>query len=434
MAPDRIRSLDTLTPSSSPGTIPPLRAEDALRRRLKRNRALATSLLIGMGVVFIGTHFIAAPGFSIGLLRATSEAGIVGGLADWFAVTALFRHPLGLPIPHTAIVPKSKERIGQTLGRFIERHFFTQEVLIKKLRNAHAAQRFATWLSAPATAPVIANAVVAAMPYLVRSLDSHDLREFVRRTLGKQIRQADIAPVIGRAIHMITESGEADVLFERTLGVAARWLEENRDQIYSLVQQRSRWWIPRTINRKIADAIITGCADLLNDLREPESEIRLKFRQALAGLIDELLNSSEQRKQINASKNRILDHPDVKAWVAAVWRETSRVTLEDLSQPNSKARAAVEKICMLIGRTLANDNAMSRHIDEFLEELAVYLVSWRHEIGAFVAEVVRSWDSPTLVERLELVVGSDLQYIRMNGTIVGALAGCLIFLGSQLIG
>ncbi|WEX74043.1 DUF445 domain-containing protein [Sinorhizobium numidicum] len=434
MAPDRIRSLDTPTPSSPPGTIPPARTEDALRRRLKRNRALATSLLVAMGAVFVATHFIADPNFSTRLLRSTSEAGIIGGLADWFAVTALFRHPLGLPIPHTAIIPNSQERIGQTLGRFIERHFLTKEVLLQKLRNAHAAQRFATWLSAPATAPIIANAVVAALPYLVRSLDSRDLREFARRTLGKQVQQADIAPVIGRAIHMVTESGEADVLFERVLGVSARWLEENREQIYDLVKQRSRWWIPRTINRKIADAIITGCADLLNDLREPESEVRLKFREALAHLIDELTNSPEQRQQINASKNRILEHPDVQAWVAALWHETSRVMLDDLSHPTSKARAAVERICMLLGRTLAADEAMLKHMDAFLEELAVYLVSWRHEISTFVAEVVRSWDSPTLVERLELVVGSDLQYIRMNGTIVGALAGCLIFLASQLIG
>ncbi|MCA1440000.1 DUF445 domain-containing protein [Ensifer sp. IC4062] len=432
MAPDRIRSLDAPSPAS--GTLPPPRSEDFLQRRLKRNRTLATSLLVTMGVVFVGAHFVPDPGFATRLLRATAEAGIVGGLADWFAVTALFRHPLGIPIPHTAIIPNSQERIGQTLGRFIERHFLTQEVLLKKLRSANAAQRFAKWLSAPETAPVIANAVVAAMPYLVRSLDSHDLREFIRRTLGKQLRQTDIAPLMGRVIHMVTASGEADVLFERVLGVAALWLEENREQIYGLVQQRSRWWIPKSINEKIADAIITGCADLLNDLRKPESEVRLKFREALAHLVNELINSPEQRQQINASKNRILEHPDVQAWVAAVWQETSRVMLEDLSQPTSKARAAVEKICMLIGKTLATDEAMLKHMDAFLEELAVYLVSWRHEIGKFVTEVVRSWDSPTLVERLELVVGSDLQYIRMNGTVVGALAGSLIFLTSQLIG
>ncbi|APO68853.1 hypothetical protein IE4872_CH03253 [Rhizobium gallicum] len=433
MSPDRSRSLDTLG-QSQPSGPPQLVAEDGLRRRLNRNRALATSLLVAMGALFLVTHFVTDPGFLISLLRATAEAGIVGGLADWFAVTALFRHPLGLPIPHTAIVPSSQERIGQSLGRFLERHFLTEEVLLRKLRNAHAAKRFSTWLASPETAPVLAEAVAAALPYVIRTMDNNDLQEFARRTLGEQLQQADIGPVMGRAIHIMTASGETDVLFERALGVAAQWLEENRDQIFHMVRERSRWWIPRAIDRKVANSIITGSIDLLNDLREPESEVRLKFREALFHLIDELINSPEQREQINAFKNRIVEHPEVQAWIAAVWHETSRVMLEDLSRPDSKARIAVERICLLVGRVLATDEAMLNHIDTLLEKLAVYLVSWRHEISAFVAEVVRSWDSATLVDRLELVVGSDLQYIRMNGTIVGAFAGCFIFLVSQLLG
>jgi len=423
---------DFSRPFEAPGA--PSNAEDGLRLRLRRNRLLATSLLLSMVAIFLGTHLVSEPGFAVRLLRAAAEAGIVGGLADWFAVTALFRHPLGLPIPHTAIVPMSKERIGHTLGRFLERHFLTEEVLVRKLKSANMAQRFATWLAAPSTAPVLAGAVVSALPYVIRTLDNADLQDFARRSLGKQVRQADIAPVMGRAIDVLTASGETDVLFERALGVAAQWLEENREQIFDLVRERSRWWIPRTIDRKIADAIVTGSADLLNKLREPDSDVRLRFREALHRLIEDLINSPEQREQINAFKNRLLEHPELQAWIAAVWHETSRVMLEDLSRPNSKARNAVERICLLVGRALATDETMLKHIDALLERIAVYLVSWRHEIGAFVAEVVRSWDTPTLVDRLELVVGSDLQYIRMNGTIVGALAGCFIFLVSQILG
>ncbi|MBP2238533.1 uncharacterized membrane-anchored protein YjiN (DUF445 family) [Sinorhizobium kostiense] len=425
---------DLSQPFEAPRAPMPSNAEDGLRLRLRRNRLLATSLLLSMVAIFLGTHLVPEPGFAVRLLRAAAEAGIVGGLADWFAVTALFRHPLGLPIPHTAIVPTSKERIGQTLGRFLERHFLTEEVLVRKLRSANMAQRFATWLAAPSTAPVLAGAVVSALPYVIRTLDNADLQDFARRSLGKQVRQADIAPVMGRAIDVLTASGETDVLFERALGVAAQWLEENREQIFDLVRERSRWWIPRTIDRKIADAIVTGSADLLNKLREPDSDVRLKFREALHRLIDDLINSPEQREQINAFKNRLLEHPELQAWIAAAWHETSRVMLEDLSRPNSKVRNAVERICLLVGRALAADETMLKHIDALLERLAAYLVSWRHEIGTFVSEVVRSWDTPTLVDRLELVVGSDLQYIRMNGTIVGALAGCFIFLVSQILG
>ncbi|WP_165928362.1 DUF445 domain-containing protein [Rhizobium sullae] len=386
-----------------------------------------------MGALFLATHFVTNPGFLVRLLAAAAEAGIVGGLADWFAVTALFRHPLGLPIPHTAIIPSSQERIGRSLGRFLERHFLTEEVLVRKLRDAHAAKRFSSWLASPETAPILADAAAAALPYVVRTLNNNDLQEFARRTLGEQVQQADIAPVMGRAIHIMTASGETDVLFERAIGIAAQWMEENREQIFHLVRERSRWWIPRTVDRKVANAIVTGSIELLNNLREPESEVRLKFREALFHLIDELINSPEQREQINAFKSRIIEHPEVQAWVAAVWHETSRVMLEDLSRPDSKARMALERICLLVGRTLATDEAMLKHIDALLEKLAVYLISWRHEISAFVDEVVRSWDSATLVDRLELVVGSDLQYIRMNGTIVGAFAGCFIFLASQLL-
>jgi uncharacterized membrane-anchored protein YjiN (DUF445 family) len=407
--------------------------EETARSRLRRNRTLATGLLVLMGATFAGTHLVPSPGFGTLLVRSAAEAGIVGGLADWFAVTALFRYPLGLPIPHTAIIPNNKDRIGRTLGRFVERNFLTEEILLTKLRKAEAGRRIAEWLAAPGTAPLIAGAIATALPHVIRSLGSRDLHEFAQRTLGEQLRQADLAPIVGRVVQMLTASGEADVLFERAIGIAVRWLDENRGQIDELVQERSRWWIPKTIDRRIATAIVSGIADLLQSLRQPESEARLKFRAALADLTDELLNSPEQRDQLNASKNRILSHPDVQAWLASVWNELSRTVLDDLARPSSKTRGALEQGLHLVGRALATDQAMQRHIDEVLERLARQLIAWRGEIGTFITDVVRSWDTATLTERLELVVGSDLQYIRMNGTVVGACAGCLIFLVTSLL-
>ncbi|QRM32540.1 DUF445 domain-containing protein [Microvirga sp. VF16] len=406
--------------------------EENARQRLRRNRNLATGLLLGMGATYVATHLVREPGFGTLLVRSGAEAGIVGGLADWFAVTALFRYPLGLRIPHTAIIPNNKDRIGRTLGRFVERHFLTEEILLAKLRKAHAGQRIAEWLAAPQTAPLIADTIIAAIPHLIRTLESHDIHDFANRTLGEQLRQADLAPIIGRAIEMTTTSGEADVLFERAIGIAVGWLEDNRSQIDDLVRERSRWWIPKAIDRRIAAAIVSGIMDLLQGLAQPDSDVRLKFRDALAGLIDELLNSPEQREQLNASKNRILNHPDVQAWIASVWGELSQTMLDDLAQPSSKMRSALEQGLHLVGRTLASDHVMQRHIDEALERLAAYLTTWRGEIGGFIAEVVRTWDTRTLTDRLELVVGSDLQYIRMNGTVVGACAGCLIFLLTSL--
>jgi uncharacterized membrane-anchored protein YjiN (DUF445 family) len=183
--------------------------EESARRRLKRNRALASGLLLASGAILIGTHLVDAPGFSILLLRAAAEAGIVGGLADWFAVTALFRRPLGLPIPHTAIIPHNKDRIAEALGRFVERNFLTEETVLKKLRSADAAKRFTLWLAAPETAAAIADSIIKALPYIVRSLGDSDLQRFAQQTLGEQLRQADIASLLARAIQIFAETGEA---------------------------------------------------------------------------------------------------------------------------------------------------------------------------------------------------------------------------------
>jgi uncharacterized membrane-anchored protein YjiN (DUF445 family) len=402
--------------------------EELARRRLRHNRVLATGLLGLMGATFFGTHMVDDPGFATLLVRSGAEAGVVGGLADWFAVTALFRRPMGLPIPHTAIIPNSKDRIGQAIGRFVERNFLTEEAILSKVRQSHPTRRLATWTTNPEVAAAMAGTVVAAMPYAIRSLENQDLHDFVNRTLGEQFREADIASVLGRAIDLVSASGEADVLFERAIGIAARWLEENRSRFDELVQERSRWWIPKTINRRIAAAISKGILNLLNELRQEDSNARMQFREALSGLVDELLNSPEQREQLNAAKNRLLDHPDIKAWFAVIWHDVSQATLNDLSQPTSRTRLGLEKAILAIGQAVGSDPAMQRHIDSVVERTVRHLVSWRSEIGVFIAEVVSSWDARALSDRLELVVGSDLQYIRMNGTIVGAIVGCLLFL------
>ena len=220
-------------------------------------------------------------------MRSGAEAGVVGGLADWFAVTSLFRRPMGLPIPHTAIIPNSKDRIGQAIGRFVERNFLTEEAILSKVRQSRPTQSLATWATNPEVAAAMAGTVVAAMPYAIRSLENQDLHDFVNRTLGDQFRDSDVASVLGRAIDLVSASGEADVLFERAIGVAVRWLEENRSRFDELVQERSRWWIPKTINRRIAAAITKGILDLLNELRQEDSSARLQFRGALSGLVDE---------------------------------------------------------------------------------------------------------------------------------------------------
>ena len=430
MAPDRLALSRTNPPLLLSGRF----EDEAARSRLRRNRILATSMLVGMGVVFTLTRLVPEPGFGTLLIQSGAEAGMVGGLADWFAVTALFRHPLRLPIPHTAIIPNNKDRIGRTIGTFLERNFLTADALLPKLRQMRVGERIAAWLTAPTTAPLIAGSITAMLPYLIHSLRNPDLGDFLQRTLGEQLRQSDFAPLIGHGIRILAASGEADVVFERAVEVAARWLEKNRDRIDALVSEHSRWWIPKPIDRRIARALFDGTMELLDGLRRPDGESRAKFREALAAIVNELLNSPEQREKINAAMKRLLVHPEAQAWVRSVWEELCRIALDDLAQPSSRLRAALEKPISIVAQALATDAVMQRHIDEVVEHLAHSVIAWRGEIGSFVAEVVRNWDTRMLSDRLELVVGSDLQYIRMNGTIVGACAGCLIFTFAWLLG
>src|SRR5579883_907137 len=189
------------------GRIASRRSDEVSRRRLRRNRILATSMLTAMGAVFAATRMVPEPGFWTSLIQSGAEAGMVGGLADWFAVTALFRHPLGLPIPHTAIIPTNKDRIGRTLGRFVENNFLTPEVLFRKLRQLQVGRRFANWLAVPATAGFIADSLTSALPYLIRSLRNRDLHDFVQRAFG-EVSPPDVAPILGHAIRLITTSGE----------------------------------------------------------------------------------------------------------------------------------------------------------------------------------------------------------------------------------
>jgi uncharacterized membrane-anchored protein YjiN (DUF445 family) len=407
---------------------------DALRRhRLTRNRVLATSMLTIMGAIFVATYLVPEPGFLTLLTRAGAEAGMVGGIADWFAVTALFRRPLGLPIPHTAIIPTNKDRIGLTLGRFVESNFLTPEVLLPRLRRLDAGRQVSAWLAEPESASLIARSVASVLPRVIGALQHQDLHDFMQRAFGDAFGRLDVAPGIAHVVRALTASGEADVLFDRALGIAVRWIADNRDALDQLIRQRSRWWIPKAIDRRIAAAILDGLIDLLTDLQDHGSDARTKFRAALEGLVTDLLNSPAQRAQVNDAARRLLAHPDTRAWLASVMAELRDAAEADLAQPRPRLAAALETPVTLIARTLAADALMQQHIDGSVELIAQWFIGWRTEIGAFIAEVVRNWDTRTLVERLELVVGSDLQYIRMNGTIVGACVGCLIFLMTRAL-
>jgi uncharacterized membrane-anchored protein YjiN (DUF445 family) len=410
--------------------VPQLSRADEMqaRRALRRNRLLATGLLALMIVIAIATRFVPSPGWLVQLVRAGAEAGIIGGLADWFAITVLFRHPFGIPLPHTAILPNNKDRIGRSLGSFVERNFLVPEVILPKIHQADLTGKIAGWLALPETAPMVSDWIITLLNRLVAASHNAEINEFIQHTVGQQLRTFDLAPPLGRVIDVLTTSPESDILFEKVVDTAESWIMANRTQIDEMVEQRSRWWIPKTIDRRIAAAIVDGTIDVLHRLRQRDSEVRVQLRTALASLVEDLMSSNDQRDKIQLLKNTLLDDPEVRAWITSAWDRLSHRLMQELSDPRSNVREAIHSVVLALAQSMQEDAFIHTRMEAVIERLLTQLFQWRGEIGLLIAEVVRSWDARTVSDRLELVLGSDLQYIRINGTIVGALVGCAIYL------
>lgn len=414
--------------------IPNADSEERQTRLLQRNRLLATGLLLVAAALFFATQAIAARNFWLALLHAGAEAAVVGGLADWFAVTALFRHPLGLPIPRTAIVPKSKDRIGTGLGQFVEHNFLTSEILAAKIAALAPARWLASWLASPENAELLSGKITAALPYALRSLDDAEIRNFVARSFHDQLREADLAPALGKAIALLTRSEQFDLLFDRVLDAASDILARNADWLYRRVAERSTWWIPKAIDRHIAEKVVTGIAEILAELKSRESSSRAQLRAAIEERATLLVHSPSARQRFDEMKQRLIEHPQMQAWLAVIWDEFRRIVSDDLVAPQSRTEAGLATALLSLGRNLASDEAMQRRIDAGIEHLTLAVIPWRGEISGLIAEVVRGWDARSFAARIELAIGSDLQYIRMTGTLVGACVGCFLFLTIRLLG
>jgi uncharacterized membrane-anchored protein YjiN (DUF445 family) len=414
-----------------------LEQEAMQRRALRRNRTVATGLLLTMAAVFVATATVRDAGFWTALLHAVAEAGVVGGLADWFAVTAVFRHPLGLPIPHTAIIPRSKIRIGEGLGAFLERHFLTEELILSKLRALDVASRIGVWLAAPGRAETLATRAVGLAPSLIRAVDDAEIRAFTARALGRQLREIDVAPLLETAVTLMTAGGYHTAVLDRGVDFAIDYLDRNAERLELAAgereRERRRWWIPRAVDRQIARALLRGLKELLHDLQQPDSKARRRLLGAIDELARDLATSPERRAKVEAAKLRLLGQPEVQQWLGSIWDQARDLVLADLASPESKTREGLATALASAGRTLLADASIRERVNGAAEAAVLRLLPWRRELAQFIAEVVRRWDERILVERMELAVGADLQYVRITGTLVGGSIGCVLFLLSSVL-
>ena len=412
---------------------------DPRRIRLSRMRTLATGLLVLMAAVFVTASLasrqwpLAAPWLAY--VRAFAEAAMVGGCADWFAVTALFRRPFGLPIPHTAIIPRSKDRIGEALGRFIVENFLSPRVLDTKLRELELAAWGGAWLQRPENARRVAARIVAWVPELLRILPAGALEEAMGAVALAAARSVPAAPTGSRLLAALWNDGRVQPLIERGAELLAAFIAEHQEVIEQQVQAQSWRWLPKFIDRAIARKITAGLLNLLEDMRAPDHPWRQGLAEAVQTLITRLAEDPEMHERGEALKAQILEDPRLAEHMRRLWADMRGGFDIGWADGSAELEARVAHWLGDLGAWLRDTPTLQRTLNTGARALArSVLAPRRQDIGRFVAQVVAGWDAKSVVERLELQIGPDLQFIRVNGALVGGLAGLLLFTLSKACG
>jgi len=399
---------------------------DTRLRDLGRMRFFATALLVLMFLVFVATSWAEVQWPWLAYPRAFAEAGMIGACADWFAVVALFRHPFGIPIPHTAIVPRSKERIGVAIGRFTANNFLSPRVLAERIREVDLAGWIARWLTQPGNARSAAQRAAAVLQQVLRSLPREDINAFLARAARYGIETMPAAPLASRLLALVWAHGEMQTVIENAITYASAALVRNRETIKQKVSQRSYRLIPKWVDAILADKIVAGITQVLEEMREPNHPWRIELATAVEKLIAQLATDPDMLARGEELKARLLENRVVIKQIDAMWVEIED-KLDTLISSN-RLFEMLEQALLAAGDRLANDARSGDSINRWLRVAVLRSVAPRRaEIAAFIRKVVENWDAETLVKRIELQVGRDLQYIRINGTLVGGLVGLIIF-------
>src|SRR5579871_3798681 len=400
------------------------------RRALRRARTFATSLLILMLVIFVATSIYVKEWPWLAYVRAFAEAGMIGACADWFAVVALFRHPLGIPIPHTAIVASSKERIGVAIGRFVASNFLSPGVLAERIRDVDISGWAARWVLRGDNAKNVAQRVTSSLNQALTALPREDLNAFLSGAVRGGIENVPVSPFASRLLSLLWAHGDMQALAERLLAWASTALANNRETLRAKVTKRTSRLIPKWIDGIVADRIMDGVTRILDEMREPSHPWRIEMTTTVEQLIGDLATKPELIEKGEELKARMLATPAVINQIDALW-----VSIEDrLESEATQARLGrvIERLLTSMGQRIQNDDELRDSINRWLRVAVLRTVAPRRkEIAQFIQNVVENWDTDTLTERIELTVGRDLQYIRINGTLVGGLVGLIIFAVTQ---
>lgn len=406
-------------------------ASEAPPANLVRMRMVATGLLVAMAAMFLWSRTMAPVHPGWGFVCAFAEAAMVGGLADWFAVTALFRHPLGLPIPHTAIVPRNKDRIGDQLAQFLRDNFLIPAVVARRMRRLDVAAAIARWLTDPSEGAGgrFRQGASKLVAQVLEGLDPQRLGGMVKTGIATQLRRMHVAPVLGQLLKASIAQGRHTPLLESAIGWGARTLAANDHLIRAMVHDKAgsilRW---TGLDETVADKLIDGFDRLLAEMAEdPDHPLRRKAEEGLDRLAWDLQFDPAMQARVEALKEELLGNPAMQRWLDGLWEQARGALLTIARDPERAMAGRLGGVLRQFGEALAGDPRIARTINRFVRRAAVGTAAdYGDAIVRLVSETVRGWDSRTITRRLENAVGKDLQYIRVNGTVVGGLVGLAI--------
>jgi uncharacterized membrane-anchored protein YjiN (DUF445 family) len=396
---------------------------------LRRMKVLATALLGVLAVIFVVAFALQERYPWLQYVRAAAEGGMVGALADWFAVTALFKHPMGLKIPHTAIIPRKKDQIGESLGQFVEENFLSEAVVRAKLDSARIAEKAGSWLARPESADRVAVEGAALIRGAFTVLNDEAVQGVIESMVRKHVLAPPWGPPVGRIAERLFREGHHHRLVDLLVDRAADWVDANYAVVTRVVAQRSPTWVPRLVDGVVGDRVYAELSKFIRAVQDDQHhDVRIALDKYLKDLAQDLQYSPETIAKAEEIKGQLLDDPRVRDLTARTWATIKSALLEAVSDPQSELTQNFKAAVRDFGGRLASDPELAAKVNRWISDGAAYAVrTYRSEIAGVISETVGRWDAEETSRKIELQVGKDLQFIRINGTVVGSLAGLAIF-------
>jgi len=416
--------------------IPQVADAEAKQIQLTRMKRRATGLLVLMGLVFVAAWSLEPALPWLGYVRATAEAGLVGGVADWFAITALFRHPLNIPIPHTAIIPQRKDRIGRSLGNFVQNNFLSPDVLGAKLRAAGLSRRAAELLNEPEHARSVVRQAAGALRSATAVVRDDDVHALLERSVIEPLKRRPIAPVLADGLALLTVNDRHQQLLDRVIRGLMRAVGENQELIRQKIREESPWWVPGFVDDRVHERVVDGIERTLFEVSADSNHpLRQQLDGMLDGWIEQLRESPEAIARAEQIKQQVLDHPTSEQLSESLWREVKKVLDRQVDAAEHGTPGGLERGLTALAQATLEDEALLAKLDDWIIGAVLRTVEQhRHEVGQLIAHTVSAWDPDETSRRIELQVGRDLQFIRINGTLVGGMVGLLLYALTHLVG